>query len=135
VPADVFFEWQLVPGRRRKQPWALALPDGEPFALGAIWEPSVGTVDPEPRVAILTTGPNGVVLPLHERMPVIIAPDRYVDWLDPRTPEPAYREMVMPWPSDQLVAWPITELVNSVAHDDARVLARANDSAGDLELF
>ena len=118
VFADVFYEWQDVPGRRGRQPWALGLPGGGPFALGGIWEG--GEVD---SVAILTTAPNGVVLSLHDRMPVIIEPARYADWLDHRSAEPAYREMIQPWPSDQLVAWPISDRVNSVAHDDEGVLA------------
>lgn len=132
VFADVFYEWQAVPGRRRKQPWALALPDRAPFALGGVWE-----VDAErrPAIAILTTEPNAVVLPLHDRMPVIVRPDHWVDWLDAHTPEPGFREMIMPWPADELQAWPISERVNVVAHDDATVLDPAKVQPEALELF
>lgn len=132
VFADVFYEWQAVKGRRRKQPWALAMPDRVPFALGGLWE--VGA-EGYPAVAILTTEPNAVVLPLHDRMPVIIPSEHWVDWLDAHTPEPAFRELVMPWPADELRAWPITERVNVVAHDDPQVLDAATIQPEPLELF
>ena len=133
VYADVFYEWQSVAGRRRKQPWALALPDRAPFALGGVWE--VGA-EGHAAIAILTTEPNAVVLPLHDRMPVIVRADHWADWLDAHTPEPAYREMIMPWPADELHAWPISERVNVVAHDDAEVLAPASaEQSATLDLF
>ncbi|MBK8248844.1 MAG: SOS response-associated peptidase [Gemmatimonadetes bacterium] len=136
VLCDVFYEWQLVPGRRRKQPWALAMPDRAPFALGAVWEPaSSGEERPAAAVAILTTEPNALILPLHDRMPVIVAEERWVDWLDAHTAEPAVQEMTMAWPSEALVAWPISERVNLVAHDDAAILAPVDARPEELELF
>ena len=92
IPADVFYEWQVVPGQRRKQPFAVRMKDGETFALGGIWdywkasELSEGIVS----CAILTTEPNTLLAPIHDRMPVIIPPDRYRAWLDRQDLRPAY---------------------------------------------
>ena len=136
VLCDVFYEWQVVPGRRRKQPWALAMPNRARFALGAVWEPaSSGEERPAAAVAILTTEPNALMLPLHDRMPVIVAEERWVDWLDAHTAEPAVQEMTMPWPSEELVAWPISERVNLVAHDDAGILDPVDVRPEELDLF
>lgn len=125
VPADVFYEWQAVQGQRRKQPWALALPDGEIFALGAIWEywrPPEGG-DGIVSCAILTTEPNALLEPIHDRMPVILSPDRYRAWLDPRTAGAAVQDMVRPWPSDGLRAWRISPAINDPERDDSTVIA------------
>ncbi|MBL8961339.1 MAG: SOS response-associated peptidase [Gemmatimonadetes bacterium] len=136
VFCDVFYEWQAVPGRRRKQPWAIARPGRAPFALGAVWEPaSSGEEVAAAALAVLTTEPNALIRPLHDRMPVIVAEDRWVDWLDAHTAEPAVQEMTMPWPSEELVAWPISERVNVVAHDDAAILEPVDARPEELELF
>jgi putative SOS response-associated peptidase YedK len=124
IPADVFYEWQAVQGQRRKQPWAVALPGGEIFALGGLWEywkPPEGG-DGLVTCTILTTEPNQLLQPIHDRMPVIIHPDRYRSWLDPRTPRPAVEDMVRLWPSDELRAWRISHRVNDADADDASVL-------------
>ncbi len=122
VFADVFYEWQPVAGQRRKQPWAIGLSEGEPFALGAVWEGHVGG---DVGCAILTTAANAVVLPVHERMPVIVPPERWATWLDARTPEGAYLEIVQPIPAHAMRAWPVTTRVNDASHDDPAVLAPA----------
>ncbi len=124
VPADVFFEWQSVPGSRRKQPWAFALPDGEIFALGALWDfwrPQDGG-EGVVSCAILTTEPNLLMEPIHDRMPVIIAPEAYDGWLNPVTPMGAVQEMVRPWPSGGLRAWRISLAINDPKNDDSVVL-------------
>jgi putative SOS response-associated peptidase YedK len=124
IPADVFYEWQAVQGDRRKQPWAVALPDGELFALAGLWEYWKPAEGGEGLVTctILTTDPNTLLEPIHDRMPVIIHPDRYRSWLDPRTPRPAVEDMVRPWPSDELRAWKISHRVNDANADDVEVL-------------
>jgi putative SOS response-associated peptidase YedK len=125
IPADVFYEWQAIPGRRQKQPWAARMAGGDPFALGGIWEywrlreeGAIGIVS----CAILTTEPNSLLQPIHDRMPVIIPPERYADWLDARTPAPAVRDLMLSYPSEAMAAWPISLRVNSPQADDAEVL-------------
>ncbi len=127
IPADVFYEWQVVSGASRKRPHAIRRPDGEPFAIGGLWEywkAKEGDSDSEPIVscAILTTDANTLMAPIHNRMPVIIRPEAYSAWLDPRTPAPALRDLMQPSPSEWLEAYPVALRVNNPKSDDARVL-------------
>ena len=140
IPADVFYEWQVVPGQRRKQPFAVALKTGEPFALGGLWDywkPKDGTGDGLASCAILTTEPNALLAPIHDRMPVIVPAAQYQAWLDPRTPAPAVMELVQSHPSDAMNAWAIGTRVNKAEADDAGILAplEPDGEARELELF
>lgn len=125
VPADVFYEWQVVPGEKRKQPWAVRARDGEPFAIAGLWEfwrPREGGGEGIVSATILTTDANALMARIHDRMPVIIEPARYDDWLDARTPAPALRDLMQPSPSEWLEAYPVSLRVNNPKSDDARVL-------------
>lgn len=125
LPADVFYEWQALRGQRRKQPWAVRLRGGEPFAFGGLWEfwrprdaaEGIGSC------TILTTEPNALLAPIHDRMPVIIAPDQYDAWLDAETPTSDIRALLAPYPDRVMEAWAITLKVNDPESDDASVLA------------
>jgi putative SOS response-associated peptidase YedK len=78
VPIDNFFEWRRKdPGP--KQPYAVAMKDGSPFALAAIWEywRRPGTEEWMRTFAIITTTANELVSAIHDRMPVILQPDDY----------------------------------------------------------
>lgn len=142
ILADVFYEWQVVPGQSRKQPHAIRMADGEPFALGGIWEwwrprdgeagapshnsvgdaPSALRVDPIATCAILTTDANALMSRIHDRMPVLIPPAQYAAWLDARTPAPAVRDLMQPIQSELLEAWAVSLRVNNPKADDERVL-------------
>lgn len=125
IPADVFYEWQVVPGERRKQPYAIRLRTGEPFAMAGLWEywrPRGEEGEGVVSTAILTTDANTLMLRIHDRMPVIIPQDRYDAWLDPHTPAPALRDLMQPCPSEWLEAVPISTRVNNPRADDAGVL-------------
>lgn len=132
IPADVFYEWQVVPGEKRKQPYAVRTRDGEPFAMAGLWEywqprdvgGEAGDEGAEGIVSatILTTDPNALMAGIHNRMPVIIAPGAYDAWIDSRTPAPALRDLMQPCPSEWLEAYPISLRVNNPEVDDARVL-------------
>ncbi len=126
MPADLFYEWQIVAGQKVKQPWCMRLPDAAPFAFGAIWERWTPKNDPgaEPLVtcAIITTEVNEVMRPIHDRMPVIIAPDDYDTWLDPRTTAAAAQALVRPY-EGPMEAWPVSTRVNSPRANDAECIA------------
>ncbi len=82
IPADGFFEWSGERGQRRKHYFQMR--DEQPFALAGIWERWQGPGDELiDSCAILTTTPNAVVKPVHDRMPVIIRQEDFALWLDP----------------------------------------------------
>jgi putative SOS response-associated peptidase YedK len=124
IPADVFYEWQVVPGQRRKQPHAVTLKGGEPFALGGIWDywrPKEGG-EGIASCTVLTTEPNALLAEIHDRMPVIVPPAKYRAWLDPHTPVPAVKDMMQPHDSEGMETWAVSLRVNDAREDDARLL-------------
>ena len=125
IPADVFYEWQDVPGQKRRKPYAVALRDGEIFALGGIWEAWRAKESGEWVItcAILTTEPNELLAPIHDRMPVMIRPDDYRAWLDQSTTTGDVRDLVSPFSANEMRTWEISLLVNDPKTDDARVIA------------
>ena len=77
VPADAFYEWQRI-GAKTKQPFAFGMRSGEPYAFAGLWErwkPKEG--EPLETFTILTTDPNELAEPVHNRMPVILKPQDY----------------------------------------------------------
>lgn len=83
VPADAFYEWQKLDAKT-KQPFAIAMKDGQPYALAGLWEKwkDRKTGGELLTFTVITADPNTVVQPLHDRMPVIIPERDYDrDWL------------------------------------------------------
>lgn len=124
IPATGFYEWQKLDAKRR-QPWLIRLATGHVFAFAGLWEPSTaqgGT----PTCTILTTGPNEVARPIHDRMPVILPPVDYARWLDPGvTSAEALRPLLGPFPAAAMTAFPVSTRVNNPAFDDPACMAPA----------
>ena len=121
--ANGFYEWMARDGGTGgKQPVHVALKDGAPLAFAGIAERWLGP-DGEPldTCAIVTTEANALLTPVHERMPVIIAPADYARWLDPTVADPA--DLIAPYDNDSLRYAPVSTRVNTVRHDDASLIA------------
>jgi len=102
VLADAFYEWQKTPNGKR--PMRISLASGEPFAFAGLWEtwkdPS-GTVIPS--CTIITTAPNDLISPIHDRMPVILPKEMEGLWLDEEVQDPAVlTDLLSPYPADQM---------------------------------
>lgn len=130
MPADLFYEWQVVPGQKTKQPWCIRLPDAQPFAFGALWErwraPDAHASESDApwliSCTIVTTEPNALMKPIHDRMPLIIAPEDYNAWLDPAT-SPADAQSLVRAYEGPMEAWRVSTHVNRPAFDDAECIA------------
>ena len=116
VPADGFYEWKK--DGKRKQPYYIRRRDGAPFAFAGLWDRWRDRAHDEviETYTIVTTTPNELVAPLHNRMPVILSPDAYSRWLDPEEPGPP--ELLALLPDGELKAFPVSTFVNSPVHDD-----------------
>lgn len=116
VLADGFYEWQRREGK--KQPFYFHLQNHEPFAFAGLWE---RWQDPagEPIVSctILTTEANKLVKPIHDRMPVILAPDAYAAWLNLDTTPDHLQALLHPYNSAAMVAYPVSPHVNKPSHN------------------
>ena len=106
VVADGFYEWQKL-GKRR-QPMFIHMRDDRPLAFAGLWESWEGADHSAlESCTILTTAANDLVRPIHDRMPVIVAPEDYGRWLDPavQKPEPIL-PLLRPYPSEPMEAYP-----------------------------
>jgi putative SOS response-associated peptidase YedK len=130
VPVDNFFEWAKVKGRGPKQPYAIAMKSGAPFALAGIWESWTvpGTDEVVRSFCIITTAANDMIDALHDRMPVILPPQAYDRWLAPVEPDP--RDLLVSYPSEPMTMWPISLRVNKPDNDDASILAPTESAPG-----
>lgn len=79
IPADGFYEWRDEGG---KQPYYFSRKDGKPLMLAGIWEESEYKGDKRIAFAILTDEPNELVAAYHDRMPLALADDKVVRWLE-----------------------------------------------------
>ena len=123
VPADGFFEWQKVDGR--KQPYLVELSDGEPFAFAGLWEHWEGLGgDVIDSFTIIVTEANELLRPIHDRMPVILDPPDYDLWLEggPAVARAAH-DLLQPYPAERMVAHPVSRRVNNPWHDDPECIA------------
>ena len=96
VPADGFWEWETI--GKKKIPWKFTRPDGEEFCLAGLWESWMDEGKPLETFTIITTSPNGLVSPVHNRMPVILSPNEAEIWL-----EGGGQDLLKPAPNDYLI--------------------------------
>jgi putative SOS response-associated peptidase YedK len=122
VPVEAYYTWASRP--KGKAPYAIRRRDGGLLALAglaATWEGSAG--ERLETFAVITTAANALVQLLHSRMPAIVAPDDWDRWLDPRTKDLAgLRDLLVPWPHDDLVAYPVGTRVNNARNDGPDLL-------------
>jgi putative SOS response-associated peptidase YedK len=122
VPADAFYEWQRLDAKT-KHPYAIALKSGEPYAFAGLWEhwkPKEG--EALETFTILTTDPNAVTEPIHNRMPVILRPADYPRWLDAASAERPPVDLLRPFPAEEMVAWRVGDRVGNVRNNDPLLL-------------
>lgn len=143
IPADGFYEWQVVPGRLTargtpaKQPMFIHRADGAPLAFAGLWavwrDPAAGPEAPWLHSAtIITTDANAVVAPVHDRMPAILAPDDWEAWLDPDHHDLAELQALLgPAPDDVLVLHPVSTAVNNVRNKGPELADPVDPSMGD----
>ncbi len=122
VLADGFYEWQRAQGK--KQPYYIRMRDGQPFAFAGLWEhwqgPDGSVID---SCTHLTTEPNELVRPLHDRMPVILKPEHYQLWMDPEVQQPEQLQpLLSPYPSEEMVAFPVSSKVNSPVNNSPELV-------------
>lgn len=121
VPVDRFYEWQRSDGVRT--PYAVAGADGRPIALAGLWagwkDPDTGEVVRS--FTIVTTSPNDLMRPIHDRMPVVIPESAWDRWLDPTLTAPRdlaeLHGLLVPADDDALDAYRVSPRVNSVRND------------------
>ncbi|MFZ4508260.1 MAG: SOS response-associated peptidase [Fimbriimonas sp.] len=139
IPTSGFFEWDTEypespalslfddapapKGKPIKQPYLFRSPDRRPFAMAGLWErwkSPEGTT--RETCTILTTTPNRLLAQIHDRMPCLLTPDLFEDWLSPETPKEAAHQMLTPAPEDAMIQLKVSREMNSALVDNLDLL-------------
>jgi putative SOS response-associated peptidase YedK len=123
IPASGFYEWSH--SGSRKQPYYIRMADQTPMCMAGVWElwkaPDGSELE---TFAILTTAANKLVEPIHDRMPVILHPDRFTLWLSHNMHDPEQlQQLYQPFPAEQLEAFKVPDLVNNTRFDSPACIA------------
>ena len=134
VPADAFYEWVRLDAKR-KQPFAIAMKDGKPYALAGLWERwkdrKAGT---ELLIfTVITTDPHEVVEQLHDRMPCIIPEKDYDRWLQPSDPDRPPIDLLRPFDADKMTAWKVDKAVGNVKNDSPELIEPASTTPNEAD--
>ncbi len=127
----VFTSWR-VNADKTKTPMYIKLADAQPFGFAGLWERWTNPENGEilTTCTIITTGPNALMTAIHDRMPVILPRDSYSEWLDySQTDGRAITRLLMPYPADQMIAYPVSRLVNNARADDPHMITPDADAA------
>jgi putative SOS response-associated peptidase YedK len=125
IPADGFYEWKKL-SPTKKQPQYITLKDQRPFCFAGLWESWTDkeTNEVTESCTIITTDANEFLLPLHDRMPVIVDPKDYQPWLDREFKDTAWLQAKLkPWASDDMAFYPVDTLVNNPRNDQPECIA------------
>ena len=124
--ADGFYEWRREGTGRKamRTPFAITRADGAPMALAGVWEAWLGADGSEiDTAAIVTTGANGTMAAVHDRMPAILSPTQVAAWLDTRDVDQSEAAaLCRPCPDEWLRLEPVSDRVNAVRNDDADLI-------------
>lgn len=126
ILANGFYEWQAQPGTKGKVPHFIHLKSGAAFAFAGLWERWQNPEGSEIlSTTIITTQPNTLMSPIHNRMPVILPRPAWARWLDasPATPE-ALQSLLLAYPAEEMEAYPISTRINSPGNDRPEVLVK-----------
>lgn len=126
VLSDGFFEWHTSSGGS-KTPYYIHMKDNSPFAYAGLWDRWQSPHGDELLSAcIITTRPNEIVKPLHDRMPVILPREAYQAWLQPGEQDPEkLSSYLAPYPEEDMEAYPVSTYVNNPQNNSPQCIQAA----------
>ncbi len=138
IPVDGFYEWGVGRENHAKQPWYIYRPDGDPLVLAGLWEcwSPPDTQEGELKTCTVITVPaNNDLRPVHHRMPALLPPEDWSEWLDPGE---ASREildaMLRPAADGLLSRHPVDRRVNNARNKGPELLEEVTDDSDLLPL-
>lgn len=120
IPADGFYEWQKLDAKH-KQPYAIMMKDRSVFGFAGLWEKWTDKASGEVicSCTIITTEPNALCAPIHNRMPAILDPADYAQWLGVQSvSNDALQVMLKPFPAEQMECFKIGTKIGNVKYDE-----------------
>lgn len=128
VPASGFYEWRS----SDRQPFYFERVDGLPLSFAGIWK----RVGDHLEATVLTTTPNRDMAGVHDRMPVILSPERWNNWLDPEPLRSGQsRDLLCPSPDGTLTRWPVGKAVGSVRNNHPGLISWVEPQPTAQDLF
>lgn len=124
IPADGFYEWQK--NENGKQPFRIGLRSGDLFSMAGLYDIRITPSGEKlSTCTVITTEPNTLMEPIHNRMPVILRPEDEALWLERTTAASernpsnlqSLKELLKPYPAQDMQAVPVSTTVNSVKND------------------
>ena len=120
-PADGFYEWKRE--GEKKRPYFVRLKSGEPMAFAGLWESWMGPNGEEQETAaIVTTTASRSIAHIHDRMPVIVPPEAFDFWLDPKVDAQTASAVIQPARDALLDCYEVSSAVNRTANDSPELL-------------
>jgi putative SOS response-associated peptidase YedK len=121
VPASGFYEWQKTD--QGKQPYCIRVKDDDLFAFAGLYDVWCDAEGQELySYTIITTTPNDLVAPIHNRMPVILRRDDEDAWLDKATDPAQLLSLLVPYPADKMEVYAVSRAVNNPANERAELM-------------
>lgn len=127
IPVDGFYEWKHMEKGRKKQPFFIRSRDGTVLALAGLWEAWKDRAEQDDEwlrtCTIVTTTPNKLLAPIHDRMPVVLPPEAWDTWLDRENDDvDTLAALLQPAPDDLLELYPVGTDVNNVRNDSDQLV-------------
>ncbi|HEY2494907.1 MAG TPA: SOS response-associated peptidase [Paenibacillus sp.] len=124
IPADGFYEWQK--RENSKQPYRITLRSGSMFSFAGLYDTWIAPDGSKTSTCtIITTTPNSLMAPIHDRMPVILKPEDEMKWLNRKEiATPSLQQLLVPYPAEVMQADPVSTEVNSVRNDSPSCIAK-----------
>ena len=125
VLTDSVYEWRIN-ADGSKTPMRILMRDGAPFAMAGLWDIWKTPHGEVLRTCtVITTSPNELAIPIHDRMPAILSHNAEISWLNMANENPAYlKSLLIPYPAEAMYAYPVSSRVNSVRNEGAELIAK-----------
>jgi len=142
VPADGWYEWVRT-GRSGRQPYYMTSGDGSPLAFAGLWTVTGAAAERLLTCSVITSAALGDLGLVHDRMPLVLPPDRWDHWLRAPADDPS---LLAPTPEPYVAALeirPVGSAVGNVRNDGPHLVARVDaaplgapaEEPADLRLF
>jgi len=123
VPLDGFYEWKTI--GKQKTPYRIIAKDQDIFSVAGLWDSWQNTNgDIIHSFTIITIAPNTLMKEIHDRMPAMLLKENENVWLDNDLKGTDALQLLLPYPSDQMEAYPVSDKVNSVKANDKSLIER-----------
>ena len=129
IPASGFYEWQVLPDGKHKQPFYISSKDGNPLSFAGLWEKVTLNEFTIETCTIITTDCNALLHPIHDRMPAILPHEAWDPWLSPDdVPDDELTSLLKPLDTEKMQLWPVSTAVNKTTNQGKQLIFSVNQN-------